>query len=151
MDLRAGGVRYERVFPTIGTALALTALAAPSALGAPAGRVEMYTNLKYIAEADDYVGLNLRIRRGITPSVDYELCEGWCNGSLRFPATIEGSTIRFTVRQPLWNEKGQPAEPTVYRVVARKVQTKRGLRMVVTSPDQQGFREVLKPTRFLLH
>lgn len=109
--------------------------------------MDQYTNLRYIAEADDYVGLNLSISAGPSPVVSYELCEGWCNGPLSFPARIEGGVIRFTVKQELVDQAGNAAPPLVYRVEARLIRTLRGRRMIVTSPDNRDFHEVLKPAK----
>jgi hypothetical protein len=108
-------------------------------------RADYYTNVRYIPEAGDYLGLNLAILPGPTPLVSYELCEGWCNGASSFPAEIDGGTVRFTVREELYDPDGNPAPPRVYRVEARFVQTLLGRRLVVTSPDIRDFHEVLKP------
>jgi len=114
-----------------------------SAADAPlAGR---YSNVRYIAEADDYVGLNLEIGPGSAPSVSYELCEGWCNGPHSFPARVADGVLRFTVREDLFDAEGKPVAPTVYRVEARPKRTALGRRLVVTSPDLEGFRLVLRP------
>jgi hypothetical protein len=126
-------------------ACVLTAFSAGHADAAdppPAGR---YSNLRYIPEAGDYIGLKLEIFSAPRPSVSYELCEGWCNGARTFPAEISGGIIRFTVRQELKDQDGKPAAPRVYRVEARLVRTLVCRRLIVTSPDDRDFHEVLKP------
>ncbi len=109
--------------------------------------MDRYTNVRYIPEADDYVGLNLSVSAGPNPVVSYELCEGWCNGPLSFPANVGSGIIRFTVRQELTDQAGNPAPPLVYRVEARLVRSLRGRRMIVTSPDNRDLHEVLKPAK----
>lgn len=104
-----------------------------------------YSNVRYIPEADDYVGLNLEISPGPKPTVSYELCEGWCNGALNVPAENRDGMIRFTVRDELQDQDGKPMPPHVYRVEARLVRTPFGRRLLVTSPDDRDFHEVLKP------
>jgi len=82
--------------------------AAASAHAAPdhAGR---YDNLRYIDEADDYVGARLTVKTGPRPTVDFELCEGWCNGSQVFPAKIEGDRLSFTYVIQSVDQNGRPS------------------------------------------
>lgn len=127
-------------------AIALLSASAGSANAEPPWTGK-YSNLRYISEADDYVGLNLEISVDPTPRVRYELCEGWCNGALEFPAEINGGVLRFVVRQDLVDQDGKPAAPVVYRAEARFLRTLRGRRLVVTSPDQPAYREVLARLR----
>jgi hypothetical protein len=103
-----------------------------------------YSNVRHIPEADDYLGLNLGVLSGMSPKVSYELCEGWCNGASIFPAEISKAVIRFTVQEELHDQDGKPV-PNVYRVEAKLVRTGLGRRLVVTSPDNPEFHEVLKP------
>jgi len=135
-----------KLFPTLFACALVAAFANGARAADPIGLVR-YTNLRYIAEADDYVGLNLGISTGLSPVVSYELCEGWCNGALSFPAKIESGVIRFTVKQELVDQAGNAAPPLVYRVEARLVRTLLGRRMIVTSPDNPDFHEVLKPAK----
>lgn len=123
----------------------LAGLVVSSAHAVPSVVAGDYTNLQYISEAGDYVGLNLSVRPGPSPTVSYELCEGWCNGALVFPAEIKDRTIRFIAREDLKDQDGNPAPPIVYRVVATLIRTPSGRRLVVTSPDNREFHEVLKP------
>lgn len=118
-------------------------LAAPTA-AEPAG--ERYSNVRHIVEAGDDVGLNLALRDG---AVDWELCEGWCNGARRIAAvTGADGVVRFTVREGLFNPDGSAAAPVIYRVEARVARGGlAGRRLVVTSPDLPDFRYVLKPVR----
>ena len=137
--------RMNRGLALVAHLLAATLASCAHAATLPgAGR---YSSVRYIPEADDYLGLNLEILPGPGPEVRYELCEGWCNGALKFPAEITKGTIRFTVREELKDQDGNPLPPHVYRVEARLVRTPLGRRLVVTSPDDREFHEVLKPVR----
>lgn len=135
-----------KLFPTLFACALVTAFANGARAADPIGLFR-YTNLRYIAEADDYVGLNLGISTGQAPVVSYELCEGWCHGPLTFPAKIENGVIRFTVKQELVDQAGNAASPLVYRVEARLVRTLLGRRIIVTSPDNRDFYQVLKPAK----
>ena len=73
----------------------VTGLAANVNAAAP-HRSGHYNNRRYIEEADDYVGARIDVREGPSPTVEFELCEGWCNGSEVFPAKIDGDSISFT-------------------------------------------------------
>jgi hypothetical protein len=129
-----------------GLALALAACAHAPQGPPPPGA---YSNLRYIAEAGDYIGTNLKILGdGPTRTVDYELCEGWCNGSRKFPAAVRGDTLTFTARQDVVNGRGEPAAPWIYRVVVGWRRTLLGVRLIVTTPDQPSQApEVLRPVR----
>jgi hypothetical protein len=78
--------------------IALSCLAGLSvgAHAATARHAGLYNNIRYIEEADDYVGARIDVRPGPNPTVEFELCEGWCNGSEVFPAKIDGDRITFT-------------------------------------------------------
>jgi len=92
-------------------------------------RSGFYDNLRYIAEADDYVGARLDVRDGANPTVEFELCEGWCNGAEAFPATIEGDRIRFTYLFRKISADGVPSAdpiPVSGRFVRRGVMLKIG-------------------------
>ncbi|MBN9319362.1 MAG: hypothetical protein J0I28_06735 [Caulobacterales bacterium] len=106
-----------------------------------------YSDVRYIAEADDYVGTNLEILPESLPKVRYELCEGWCNGATVYPATLEYGVLRFTVRDAVFNGDGSPATPFVYRVEVRPIRTIFGRRLLVSSPDLEEMRARLKPVR----
>jgi hypothetical protein len=135
--------RTDVAFSVAGLLLAAALAGGAQAADIPA--VGRYSSLRHVPDTDDYLGLNLEILPGPSPTVRYELCEGWCNGAQDFPAQIEGGTIRFTVRQELRDQTGAAVSPRVYRVEARVVRTLRGRRLVVTSPDDRELHEVLKP------
>jgi hypothetical protein len=123
----------------------LTSSLASSAYAVEPPEVHRYSNVQYIPEAGDLVGLSLEILAGPSLKVRYELCEGWCNGAHLIPAEIRGETICFTVREDLMDQNGRPVPPHVYRVEAKVVRTPFGRRLVVTSPDDREFYEVLSP------
>jgi hypothetical protein len=81
-------------FPRLALACAFM-LVSGAAQAAPE-RAGYYENLRYITEVDDYVGVRMTVSTGPAPSVDFELCQGWCNGSEVFPAVIDGDRIAFT-------------------------------------------------------
>lgn len=112
---------------------------------APADVAGRYSNVRHIPVADDYVGLNLEISNGPRPTVRYELCEGWCNGALVFPARVQDGVVRFTVREPVFSPDSSTAAPLVYRVEVRFKRGLLGRRAIATSPDLPEFREVLRP------
>lgn len=85
--------------PVLPLSLLLIALAGPPVAAAELSHSGFYTNLRYIAEADDYVGIRLEVRQGSQSTVEFELCEGWCNGAETFPAVISGDRISFTYLQ----------------------------------------------------
>ncbi|HJV40835.1 hypothetical protein, partial [Caulobacter sp.] len=62
-----------------------------------------YTDLKYIAEADDYLGFRIDVHQGPKSTVEFELCEGSCYGGETLPATIEGDQISF-VHEVSWTD-----------------------------------------------
>jgi len=79
-----------------------------------------YENIRYIGEADDYVGARIEVREGDRPTVDFELCEGWCNGSEIFPATIDGDRITFTYQSRWRTQDGREGADSI-RVSGRFV------------------------------
>ncbi len=72
-----------------------------------------YNNVRYIEEADDYVGARINVREGPRPTVEFELCEGWCNGSEVFPAKIDGDRISFTYLARWVSENGRKGADSI--------------------------------------
>ena len=134
---------------TFRLALVISLTFASLAQAAVAQAVEpgRYSNVRYIPEAGDYVGLNLEILPGSSPKVGYELCEGWCNGAHEFAAEFADGVVRFTVREEVFDADGKAADPWVYRVEVRPKRTALGRRLLVTSPDLPELHEVLKPVK----
>lgn len=89
----------RKVFPVL--VLTLAAVAGTSGVAAQPDHSGYYTNLRYIPGADDYVGIRLDVRQGASSTVEFEVCEGWCNGAETYPANIAGDRIAFTYRQRL--------------------------------------------------
>jgi hypothetical protein len=95
-------------------AIALLIAAALSiAQAAPRDRSGFYDNVRYIAEADDYVGVRVGVRQGATTQVEFEVCGGWCNGAETLPATVSGDRLTF-VFQRRWT--GQGGRETIEQV-----------------------------------
>ncbi|WP_419317343.1 hypothetical protein ACN2C7_12750 [Caulobacter sp. ErkDOM-E] len=112
----------------LGIVILLTVLPA-TAWSGKGNRSGFYDNLRYIDEADDYVGARLDVRDGPNPTVEFELCEGWCNGAEVFPARILGDQIQFTYLSR-WIDQagaaGADAIPVSGRFVRRGVMLKVG-------------------------
>jgi hypothetical protein len=116
--------------------IALSAVCGPS-LAAGAAKVDRsgsYDNVRYIEVADDYVGVRAEVRDGPRPTVDFEVCEGWCNGSEVFPATITGDRISFTYMQRSVDVDGRKSTESI-AVTGRFV--RRGLLLKIGEGDEE--------------
>jgi hypothetical protein len=137
---------WRAVRGTLGGVLALAGLmvcSLASAAGPP--RPGHYSSVRSIPEAGDQLGVYLVVHGGPRPSVEFENCEGVCNGPRPFPAAVSGGALRFTARTRLTDTAGRLVADRSYRVVVREVGTRRGPRLVVTSPDVPELHEVLGP------
>ncbi|WP_145998389.1 hypothetical protein [Caulobacter flavus] len=108
-------------FQTSALACALM-LVAGTAHAAPdrAGHAGHYDNVRYIAEADDYVGARVTVRTGAQPSVVFENCMGVCSDPEVLPARIEADRLSFTYVMRSVDQDGRPA-PHSYPVTGRFV------------------------------
>jgi hypothetical protein len=61
----------------------------------------------------DQGGVRIRVDDGPSPTVDFELCEGWCNGSEVFPAKIDGDRITFIYMSRWVSESGAPGADSI--------------------------------------
>lgn len=86
-----------------------------------------YSSLWVHPESGDLLGARLVVFEGKTPTVEFELCEGDCLGSIRTNAIRSKDGLSFVVQEP--------ASPTPYRVKARLLRTFRGPRVVLAFPD----------------
>jgi hypothetical protein len=77
-----------------------------------------YSDVRYIAEADDLVGMELRLHRGPNPGIDFVLCEGGCYDQVYLPITPTANGFTFVYRQKTRDEHGQPAADNVMRFTA---------------------------------
>jgi hypothetical protein len=105
-------------------AFLVAAVAAPIVHAAPRDHSGFYDNVRYIAEADDYVGVRVGVRQGATTQVEFEVCGGWCNGPETLPATISGDRLTFTF-QRRWT--GQGGRETIEQVSVAGRFTRGGL------------------------
>lgn len=87
---------------------------------AATGHAGLYDNVRYIAEADDYVGARITVRTGPRPTVEFENCMGVCSDPEVFPAKIEGDRLSFTYVMQSVDQDGRPS-PHSYPVTGRFV------------------------------
>jgi len=116
--------------------LACAALPAGAAPFSPA----IYGNVRYIQEADDTVGMELRIHPGAHPWIDLVLCEGECAHQTRTPITPVPGGFRFDYHETLAGPDGKPA-PDIIHFMA----TYRGRNLIVRATD--GSPDKLRPLR----
>jgi hypothetical protein len=102
----------------------------------------VYSDVHYIKEADDLVGLQIELVEGPVPSVIMTICEGECRGGKPWPLVIEGNQLRFSVQDSLIAEGEQtPRPPVLYRgTISRS-------KIILTSADLPEFNETLKRLR----
>ncbi len=119
-------------------AAGLACVACPIAATRPASA--LYGNVHYIEEADDIVGMELRIHAGPHPWIDFILCEGECAHQAHMPILSVPGGFRFDYHETLADPDGKPA-PDVLHFVA----TYRGRNLIVRAGD--GAPEKLRPLR----
>ena len=73
----------------------------------------LYDSVRVSAVTGDQGGVRIRVNDGASPTVDFELCEGWCNGSEVFPAKIDGDRITFTYLSRWVSEGGRPGADSI--------------------------------------
>lgn len=75
----------------------------------------VYSDVRYIREADDLVGIQIELIDSETPSVIFTICEGECRGGKAWPLSITGDELRFSVQDSLIAEgETTPGPPTRY-------------------------------------
>ena len=89
-----------------------------SPAGAVPARALIYSNVHYIEEAGDDVGMEVRLHPAAKPWVDFILCEGECGRQVRLPITITRNGFTFVYREALVDQDGRPAPDAVMRFVA---------------------------------
>jgi hypothetical protein len=100
----------------------------------------IYGSVHYIEEADDTVGIELRLHLGMRPWIDFVLCEGECAPQRRIPITLNPSGFRFDYPEMLTDPDGKQT-PNVLHFVA----TYRGRDLIVGVKDAST--EKLRPLR----
>ena len=85
-----------------------------------AGHGGLYDSVRISTVTGDQGGVRIRVYDGPSPTVDFELCEGWCNGSEVFPAKIDGDRLTFTYVSRWVSEGGAPGADSI-RVSGRFV------------------------------
>lgn len=119
-------------------AAGLACVACPVGAARPASAI--YGDVHYIEEADDTVGMELRIHPGAHPWIDFILCEGECAHQARMPIVAVPGGFRFDYHEALAGPDGKPA-PDVIHFVA----TYRGRDLIVRAGDDSS--EKLRPLR----
>lgn len=116
--------------------LACAACPADAARVAPA----LYGNVHYIEEADDTVGMELRVHSGPKPWIDFVLCEGECAPQVRLGVTRTAGGFRFDYHETGSDPDGRPTQ-TILHFTA----TYRGRSLIVAAKDAPS--EKLRPLR----
>ena len=100
----------------------------------------IYGNVHYIEEADDTVGMELRIHSGAYPWIDFVLCEGECYHQTRIRMKNAPGGFSFDYHEMLTDQDGKPV-PSVMHFVA----THRGRNLIVR--QKGGSVDALRPLR----
>jgi hypothetical protein len=113
-------------------------------IGCPAGaaptRSALYGNVHYIEEADDTVGIELRVHAGPRPSVDFLLCEGECAQQVHLPIVPVPGGFSFDYRETGADPDGRPVQHVLHFIA-----TYRGRNLIVRVGE--GSPEKLRPLR----
>lgn len=123
----------------LGLAAAGLICAAPSAHTMPL-RSAIYGDVHYIEEADDTVGIELRIHSGARPWIDFVLCEGECAPQRRIAILPMPGGFSFDYPEMLTDPDGKQTPSVMHFVGAY-----RGRNLIVKVRD--GSSEKLRPLR----
>ena len=122
-----------------GLAVAGLACLACPADAAPA-RSHIYGNVHYIEEADDTVGIEMRLHLGMRPWIDVVLCEGECAPQRRIAIALNPGGFSFDYPEMQTNPDGTQT-PNVLHFEARY----RGRNLIVGVKDAST--EKLRPLK----
>lgn len=103
-------------------------------------RSGIYGNVHYIEEADDTVGIELRIHAGARPWIDFVLCEGECAPQRRIAVLPVPGGFSFSYPEMLTDPDGKQM-PSVMHFLA----TYRGRNLIVKMKGVSS--EKLRPLR----
>ncbi len=93
------------VTPQGGTPQTAISQAATAKAATPAAGV--YSDVEYIREAGDFIGVALEYRPGPKPAVVFTDCEGGCSGGKTVPVTVTGNTIVFDYCEQVVDQTGK--------------------------------------------
>lgn len=111
--------------------------------GASSRQPTIYSSVRYIEEADDTVGMELRIHPGGRAWIDFVLCEGQCFPQVRLPIATNRGGFTFTYRQSATDEAGRPVPDTIMHFSA--VREGLNLRVRLKGAPSEKLRPVREP------
>ncbi len=107
----------------------------------------VYSDVRYIREADDLVGTQIELIDGDRPSVIFTICEGECRSGKAWPLSIDGDEVRFSVQDSLIAEgETAPGPPTDY--VGKRSGSKIVLKRSDFPDDISTLKKLRKPRPF---
>jgi hypothetical protein len=98
------------------TAASLACLALPA--DTKPIRSSLYSSVRYVEEAGDDLGMEIRIHVGEKPWIDFIDCEGQCLPQVRLPITLTPKGFTFVYRESVIDQDGKPAPDMVMPFVA---------------------------------
>jgi len=120
-------------------AVVLACLALPA--DAKPVRSSLYSSVRYVEEAGDDVGMEIRIHAGAKAWIDFVDCEGQCFPQVRLPITLTPKGFTFVYRESVVDQDGKPAPDIVMPFVA----TYEGANLIVRTKGAPS--EKLRPIR----
>jgi hypothetical protein len=127
-----------RLLPGLAASFACAALPA----NAVPLRTAIYGDVHYIEEADDTVGIELRIHPGARPWIDFVLCEGECAPQRRITITPMSGGFTFDYPEMLTDPDGGQT-PSVMHFLA--TYHRRNLIVKVRGGASEKLRPLRKP------
>jgi hypothetical protein len=76
-------------------------------------RTTVFSSVRYIEEAGDDLGMEVRIHPGPKPWIDFVLCEGACSQQVRLPIVMRANGFTFTYREALVDQDNHPVPDAV--------------------------------------
>jgi hypothetical protein len=81
-------------------------------------RAAIYSNVHYVEDGGDVVGMEVRVHPSPKPWIDFVLCEGECAPQTRLPVSLRPNGFSFVYREAVVDQDRRPAPDIVMPFIA---------------------------------